>query len=112
MISLKEHTKLILATAKKCEELSIITLSVNKNGKKCTKERWQKTTLKECYGLIVNESKSFKINIGILTGKVSGIWGFDIDSIEDWELLSKDIKPFQTMKTVTHSGKLHFYFKY
>ena len=104
MISLKEHTKLILATAKKCEELSIITLSVNKNGKKCTKKRWQETTLEECYGLIVNESKSFKINIGILTRKVSGIWGFDIDSIE--------VKPFQTMKTVTHSGKLHFYFKY
>jgi hypothetical protein len=55
---------------------------------------------------------------GIITGKASGVFVFDIDNVENWEkikliLSDEDLSEIEeTAQVLTGSGGIHYYFKY
>jgi P4 family phage/plasmid primase-like protien len=82
---------------------------------------WQTTTAEDALAKINHQArlklkyKAEGINLGILTGKPSGIFVIDIDKkdggLEAWEKLTQDID-YETMSQSTPSGGKHFIYKY
>jgi P4 family phage/plasmid primase-like protien len=63
------------------------------------------------------DNKSFNKNndgLGMITGKVNGIFVIDIDDIEDWKYLLKETgnKEPITVKAISGQGGIHLFFKY
>jgi P4 family phage/plasmid primase-like protien len=71
-------------------------------------KKWTDFTLENTY---YNEKYN---GMGILTGKVNGIFVLDIDNVEQWtELLkAENKKEPPTVKAMSGSGGIHYYFKY
>lgn len=83
---------------------------------------WQNTKLDQAYQKMENYlNQDERYNIGIITGKASGIIVIDIDKVkkddekdgmEKWEQMMKEHGEIKTLKAKTPSGGYHYFFKY
>jgi phage/plasmid-associated DNA primase len=86
-------------------------------GKKPSLKDWTKTTKDNEFENIKNCITGGRSNnIGILCGKTSGVVVVDVDTkdegIETWNSLISQYGDPKTLKVITGSGGLHYYFRY
>lgn len=78
---------------------------------------WNKVTKDDALQILESQLASNKINnVGIVTGKSSGVVVVDIDlrenGVKNWEALIKQNGMVDTYLVITGSGGYHYYFKY
>jgi P4 family phage/plasmid primase-like protien len=97
------------------QNLTVFSIDIKqkeKNGKYkkdiVFQNNWQKFTLEKSY---YNENYN---GLAMLSGEINGIIIIDIDNIEHWEklLAENNKKEPKTVKAISGSGGLHYYFKY
>ena len=102
----------------KYEKEGLVTFSIDINQKENKKGTWKKNILFPSKWTEFTLNKTIHYNeyngIALLTGKINNIIVIDIDNKDHWNKLLEENKQKEpnTVKVISGSGGIHYYFKY
>lgn len=109
----QDRKEQLIGIAKRAHQMGFIPIPLI--GKRPFLPKWEQTTREKSLKKIEDTIRSAN-NIGILTGKPSGIVVIDIDlreqGVEKWKEYIKDKEMPQTFTVITGTGGYHYYYKY